>query len=238
MPVKTDFIKTVSETDDAFIEMVNHELKSPLTSIKIFIETLEKRLETTNKKDFKNNLKNVDQKIDYLTSLINEYTDIVRIRSGNLIFFDEKLSLEIVLNKCFQKIKDNYNYVEIENTPFLNKKIKVDKDRLYQVFKNLIIFISKISGEIEKIKIESKSNQKYVVFNLRSIDYQYPKDVVNYFDPEILTKEQMKVLPLRENLRIGSCLAAEIVKFYHGKFMICSDLNSKIVCCFSLPLSK
>ena len=133
-----------------------HEIKNPLTPIQLTIDRIKnKYLEEfsgTDKDNFKDNLKIIDNQIKQIENLVNEFSDFARmpkpiLKDNNIIIIlNDNIKLLSRLDKSID-IKITKNEDEI----FLN----CDKEQLSRVFFNLI------KNSIESIQQKSQKTQDF-----------------------------------------------------------------------------
>ena len=137
-----------------FVANVSHELKTPITSIKGFVETLiEGALE--DKENSREFLKIINNHTERLNNLINDLLDLSQIESRavklNLSDFDLRELIEEVLTGFISQIKKKGISVSLEISAGL--RLKADKERIQQVLVNLIDNAVKFNKENGSIKI-------------------------------------------------------------------------------------
>jgi two-component system phosphate regulon sensor histidine kinase PhoR len=150
-----------------FVANVSHELKTPLTSIKGFIETLlEGALEDKdNSRDF---LKIIQEHAQRLDSLVNDLLSLSYLESKEIAL--ERLELN--LREEFERVVSAFSVqlkkknIDIKNE--INKElcIKADKNRLEQVITNLIdnaIKYNKDGGFVKITSQELDTNIKIII---------------------------------------------------------------------------
>ncbi len=150
-------IKEEEQRKGNFIKMVSHELKTPITSIKGYVQTLLMMLDDEATKlapvQIKSSLIRVERQILNLTRLISEMLDLSRIEESSL-----QLQLELFsLNDLIDEIKDDIlitkpKYVIDVNHDF-SASIFADKDRIGQVLINIINNGIKYSPKSNRIEI-------------------------------------------------------------------------------------
>ncbi len=124
----------------SFVSNVSHELKTPLTSIRMYAELLfEGRVKDPDKK--KNYLQVIVSESQRLTRLVNNVLDFSRLEQGRKKYHLEKINL----NEFLAEIIDSHRLRIKEagmrlKTHFLEEKItlKTDRDAIEQVLINLI----------------------------------------------------------------------------------------------------
>jgi two-component system phosphate regulon sensor histidine kinase PhoR len=122
-----------------FVANVSHELKTPLTSIKGFVETLlEGALE--DKENSVNFLKIINTHVDRLNTLINDLLDLSQMESKEIVLKKEKFNLAQLVNEIISGFRSQAEMKVIEmrfDLP-LELDIVVDKSKIEQVLTNLI----------------------------------------------------------------------------------------------------
>lgn len=139
-----------------FIDSVTHELKTPLTSIKLYIETLKKHdLAREKKEDFLNIMLKDVERLDTLVDHILESAKLEHRRTYQV----REIDLEQLLNYCSEIIANRYN-LEKGNIIIKanNMVIKSDPTALQLVLINLLDNAVKYSHENIKIIIEADTN--------------------------------------------------------------------------------
>ncbi len=150
-----------------FVANVSHELKTPLTSIKGFVETLlEGALE--DKENNRNFLRIIMEHADRLNVLVDDLLSLAHLESKEITIEKKEFNLrgqleEVIFGFSSQLKKKN---VEIENELAENILLTADKNRIQQVFTNLIdnaIKFNKENGSVRVYGQESDNNLKIFV---------------------------------------------------------------------------
>ncbi len=116
-----------------------HEIKNPLTPIQLTIDRLKNKysneLNNDDSKNFKENLKIINNQIKQIEKLVNEFSDFARMPKP--IF--NKNDLVLLINDNIKLLKELDNNIDIIFYKNLNKIfINSDKEQLSRVFFNLI----------------------------------------------------------------------------------------------------
>ncbi len=223
-------------SEEQFIDMVNHELKSPLATIKISAEILQKRNQQGQDLHFSESIEKINSRVDYLASLINDYTDLIRIQSELLNFKDEICVFSELVYESTCDFNFKFKRLKFEKYGITKYKVSVDKERFRQVILSLVKYIEKISDACKKISLYSKSKGDFLIINLRSSNNKDKKREAGIFEPGKLTSYQSKLWKEKTELRITPVFAAEIFKHCGGKFSVLYNKKAEIICCFTLPL--
>jgi len=140
-----------------FVANVSHELKTPLTSIKGFVETLlEGALD--DEENNRNFLKIIQNHAERLNSLVNDLLSLSYLESKNISLEINDVNLsrvadEVILGFGSQLRKKR---IEVVNGLAPDILVKADEERIKQVFTNLIDNALKFNREKGAIKIYSE----------------------------------------------------------------------------------
>jgi two-component system phosphate regulon sensor histidine kinase PhoR len=140
-----------------FVANVSHELKTPLTSIKGFVETLlEGAIE--DKENSINFLKIIKDHTDRLNALINDLLDLSHIESKEIVLNKDKFDLAKLVNEIITGFKSQAKKkgVEIKSALPEGLEILADKSKIEQVFANFISNAIKFNKEKGSVLIYSE----------------------------------------------------------------------------------
>ena len=147
----TDIIKAQRFKSD-FVANVSHELKTPLVSIKGFLETISGHA----KDDLEAQKKFIPimlEQADRMESLIKDLLSLSRIELEEHIQPQDKVNLKEVLNSVEDIHKKNLKLFEFKNNIKDDFFIKGDHEKLIEVFSNIIDNSIKYSEKNKKIEI-------------------------------------------------------------------------------------
>src|SRR5690606_17133741 len=108
--------KNVEKEKDEFLSIASHELKTPLTSIKAYIQLLDRKLKLDKESAEANYVSKVQTQIDKLNSLITDLLDVSKIENGKLKITKKPAKVEEVLQNAIETIIQTHdeNAVSIE----------------------------------------------------------------------------------------------------------------------------
>ncbi len=131
-------IKKSQDLRSDFVANVSHELKTPLSSIRGFLETI-----TTSAKDDpkmqKKFIEIMQQQAEKMQILIDDLMTLSRIEQQEHIKPKNNIILNNVILEAINNYKDTKNRISIKfNIPSKNILIKGDKEKLLVAFKNIL----------------------------------------------------------------------------------------------------
>ncbi len=229
----------LAEMRSQFVSSVSHELKTPLTSIRMFAETLRLRRSKGQKMqdEYLDTIVNESQR---LTRLLNNVLDFSKIEKGKRIYKMESGSLPEIIRTAARAMEyplsqqDFKLHVQIdEDIP----DILMDGDAIEQALLNLISNAMKYSEESRDIDLKLKKTENQAVIQVIDrgvgIDPQEQKKIFNKFYR----------VPSPENERtagtgLGLSLVTHIVEAHGGRLDVESKKEQGSVFSIFLPLKR
>lgn len=229
--------KELEKQKDEFLSMASHELKTPITSLKMFVDLTKNQID---KKDLKKinyyNSRIIDQ-VERLRELTNDLLDVSRIQIGKIKLNREIFYLdEIIKNSVndLQATTDNHKIIYRNKEKIL---VIADKYRIYQVLVNLISNAIKYSPNKKKIYVSLEKRKKIVIVNIKDsglgIERNQQKKIFDKMYQVNNPKE--KTFP---GLGLGLYISKEIIERHNGKIWVNSEIGKGSNFYFSLPLNN
>ncbi|MEO5944268.1 MAG: PAS domain-containing sensor histidine kinase, partial [Ferruginibacter sp.] len=230
-----DDIKKHEEQKNDFIKMANHELKTPVTTIKGYVQLLLKTHGNSGDAILSKSLITVDRQVTKLTNLISDLLDVTRIDSGKLPLNNEVFCLEDLVRDTIKDIKAATQTHEIIYNSNSDANVFADKDRISQVLLNLFTNAFKYSPKADKIIIEINNAGNDVVVSVQDFGIGIDKeDLENIFERfyRVAGKDE-KTFP---GFGIGLFIVKEIIVRHNGNLWVNSEKGAGSVFYFSLPI--
>lgn len=148
-----------------FLKMVSHELKTPVTSIKGYVQLLLSMIKTDNAAEsglripLKPSLERIDHQIRRLTRLISEMLDLSRIEENKLELQKQVFNLNDLVDETVQDILYTNTQHNIQVRHDYNCNVFADRDRIGQVLINFITNAIKYSPESQDIQLKIKKQK-------------------------------------------------------------------------------
>lgn len=167
-----------------FVANVSHELKTPLTSIKGYIETLlDGAIEDkANSREF---LKIIQEHSERLDSLISDLLELSSLESKEIKLNKQKIGLKYLVDSILLGFKAQIKNVDIRVEDNLENdfEISLDKERIQQVFINLIDNAIKFNRENGFIKIYNETKNDKIKIVIEDSGIGIPaKDIPRIFE--------------------------------------------------------
>jgi len=231
-----EFRKQAEHKKDEFISIASHELKTPLTSVKGYMQLLQRSLNKDDKTIAQNHLDKASIQLEKLNELIVDLLDISKIESGKLKFNMKLFCADNMVNNAIEMMQQSNPGFTINKLGKTDEMIYGDEMRLEQV---VINFIS------NAIKYAPGTNQVNVTVNIKDGKlYLAVKD----FGIGIPKEQQHKIFDkfyrVEENsnrfngLGIGLYICSEIINRHGGKVGVNSVLDEGSEFYFIIPIDE
>ena len=220
-----------------FVSSVSHELKTPLTSIRMFAEILQ----TTDPPDphrLADYLGTIVGESERLTRLLNNVLDLSRIEQDHLIYRPRPTSLAEVTQRAVQAmeypLKQEGCTLRLHGADAL-PPVLVDPDALEQAVLNLLSNAIKYSGERREIDVRLKAEHGYGVIEVTDRGPGIPAHALKH-----LTQKFYRV-PTPENQRVpgtglGLTLVDHMVRAHGGELRVHSVVGEGSTFAIRLPV--
>jgi len=220
---------------DEFISMTSHELKTPVTSLKGFTHVLQRRLAKQGDQQGLHYLSRIDAQLNKLTKLITDLLDISRMQVGKLAFQIETFDLDALIAETIENVQAATTTHSILLEGKTDAHIVGDKDRLGQVFINLLTNAVKYSPHADKVLVQLFREQNQAIVSVQDfgigINEAHHQKVFERFYQ--VTDPEERTYP---GLGIGLYISREIVERHSGRIAIESRKGEGATFSVALPL--
>ena len=234
----TDIIK-VQKLKSDFVANVSHELRTPLQSIKLGLETINNGHATKDLESQKKILPVVLQQTSRMENIVNDLLSLSRIELQEHIRPNDKVDLNEIISHSIELhqeiLKKNNIKCEFEEK---SKSIKTngDRNRLVEVFNNLIDNAIKYSEKNKKIIIKSKIEGDYFIVVIKDEGIGISKENI----PQI-TERFFRVDPAKSKevggTGLGLAIVKHIVNQHRAEMMISSEINKGTEITLNFPIN-
>ncbi|MEX2055125.1 MAG: ATP-binding protein, partial [Candidatus Andersenbacteria bacterium] len=221
---------------DEFIGIASHELKTPLTSLRLFISILEKALAQYPDPAVKNYVSKIKLQTDRLTRLVADLLDISKIRAGKLEFRTTTFNLNEVLAEVVEVMQANTKRHVITLTSQLSRPINGDPERIGQVFINVLSNAIKYSPQANQINVTITATPQEAVISVRDFGIGINATArAKIFDRFYQVADAEN--PSQPGLGMGLYIAHEIVRRHSGSIEVESQSGVGSTFVVKLPIA-
>lgn len=225
-------IRDLNTKKDEFIGLASHELKTPLTSMKGFLQILERSQTIEANKVF---IYKALRQLNKISGLVTDLLDVSKIQAGKLHLNYETLDFMSLLHDCIELVQfaNDSHRIDVKSN-FLILPIQADEQRIEQVIVNLLSNAIKYSPTADLVEINVRKNDTELIVGIKDFGFGISKDIYEHVFSRFYRAEN--VASHISGLGIGLFLSKEIIERHQGKMWIDSELGQGSEFFFSLPL--
>lgn len=229
--------RTVERQKDEFISNVSHELKSPLTSMKTYIEMAQKLFEKKATKQESHILAKINVQTDKLISMINELLQLSQNEPKGESLQKAPTDLDALIDNVLMDFRETYSQFSFERQGRLQSPVRCDEGRIEQVLINLLTNATKYSPKTKRIIIQAKNDNGKVVIGVQD----FGEGIALKDQPHIFKRYYRSKAKKDSGIQgfgLGLYISANIIHLHNGKIWFTSTPGKGSTFYFSLPASR
>lgn len=203
------------------LEDISHQLKTPLTSILIMIDTLldDEDMDQNTREDF---LRNMKREVMNINFLVKSILKLSRLDTNTVKFISKKESVKEIINEAILNVSllSDLKNVKIETNlsdSFITCDYKWQIEALTNILKNSV----EHSYENNKVLIESSENNAYVKITIKDFGSGIAKEDINHIFERFYKGKDSDY----DSIGIGLALSKSIIEKQNGKISVESSEN-------------
>lgn len=228
--------KQIEKKKDEFLSITSHELKTPLTSVKAYIQLLSRSLKDHESDQVKNYIEKAQLQVGKLNELISDLLDVSKIESGELKLnkqpFDAKSLIESAL-ETIQQTHEDFDIEVVGNEASL--MVNGDESRIEQVLINYLTNALKYSLNHKSVRISREIAGNNLIIRVRDNGIGIPLEKQRLIFSKFYRVEESSLK--FQGLGIGLYICAEIIKKHNGDVGVSSSTDSGSEFYFSIPIN-
>lgn len=232
--------KKVEKEKDEFLSIASHELKTPLTSIKAYVQLLDRKLKLDKEGAEAGFMVKVQDQIEKLNTLITDLLDVSKIENGKLKINKKPTNIGNVIQNAIDTILQTHESREIKIDWHGIKPdilIPLDEIRIEQVLINFLTNAIKYSPENNQVIITTFVDEEEQEIKVNITDFgigipDFKQDAV--FHKFYRVEESSLQF---QGMGIGLFICSEIIKQHHGNIGVSSKVDAGSTFYFTLPLN-
>ncbi|MGL6125626.1 response regulator [Chryseobacterium artocarpi] len=232
--------KKVEKEKDEFLSIASHELKTPLTSIKAYVQLLERKLKLDKESPEAGFVNKVQGQIEKLNTLITDLLDVSKIENGKLKINKKPVNLESVISNAVETILQTHDEQQVRIERHGTKPdilIPLDEIRIEQVLINFLTNAIKYSPDNNQVIVTTFVDREAQEVRVNVTDFGIG---IPDFKQDAVFKKFYRVEESSlqfQGMGIGLFICAEIIKQHHGSVGVSSIVNEGSTFYFTLPLN-
>ncbi|MCC3372727.1 cell wall metabolism sensor histidine kinase WalK [Cohnella sp. REN36] len=229
-------LETLEQSRRQFVSNVSHEIQSPLTSIKGFIQALKhKKMDEPRRQQL---LAIVEEESERLSRLSSELLQLSFLEHEHTELNVQQVQLDEQIRKVVIALEPQWSSKQIEMELDLPEiALAADEDKLAQVWMNLLGNAIKFTGEGGKVRIEGKRNGQRLEIVVQDNGIGIPEEECKRIFEPFYKADKSRNRQIAGN-GIGLSIARRIIDLHHGGIEVNSRQGNGTAFTVSLPLAQ
>jgi len=242
----TQRLKELNELKDKFITITNHELRTPVTVLKGYIELIDYFLEDSRNKEINEAIEIVMETMRELVSIVEQMHDISSFDYGKKRMVEKEFEVENILKVVSKEMRVLFEKRKITFDTKLKSKgaiIRGDEGQIKRSLRELLQNALKFTPEGGKVLLESylSNDKKKIYIKVTDNGVGIPNDKLDLvFEPfyevqNVINHMTSKTEFMGGGIGLGLTLAKEVFESHKGEILVDSEVKKGSVFTVVLP---
>lgn len=222
------------ERKDEFIGVASHELKTPLTSLKGYLQLMAAQSKEDIAPMTKNYLDRANNSIRKLQHLVDDLLDVSKINAGRLNYTIEPVDLKDIVQTCMENavhMNKGFEFI-VEND--LDLLIKGNAERLEQVIMNLVSNAVKYSQDDKRVVVKTSRHENWARVSVTDFGIGLRKEQQKRIFDRFYRVDDKKYMT--GGLGMGLYISSQIINTHGGTLGVESEFGKGSNFYFELQL--
>ncbi len=219
-----------------FIGMVSHELKTPLTILKSYVQLLAQNAQKTGNTFESNALMKVDQQVNKMSRMINSFLNLARFESGTVQIHTSS----VAINELIEDVVSELNLIQSTHSIQFSKgpacMVQADAEKISQVVHNLISNAIKYSPKGTSVYVRCEQKDRYIKVSVRDEGIGIRESDISRLFERFFRVEDPNTKHI-SGFGIGLYLSAELIRRHGGTIWAESVKGNGSSFYFTLPVA-
>lgn len=230
-------VKAVNDTRSEFVSNVSHELKTPLTSIKVLADALNQNPDA-DLAMYQEFMKDISGEIDRENSIITDLLTLVRLDKKAADLIIEKVDMEDSLARIVKRLQPiaDQTKVELMLDIFHPVRAEIDETKLTLAITNIIENAIKYNRpEGGWVRISLNSDKKYFYITISDNGIGIPADAIDHIFDRFYRVDKSHSREIG-GTGLGLAITKATIRMHHGAIRVNSTPEEGTVFSVRLPL--
>ncbi len=201
---------------------ISHQLKTPLTSIRIMIDNIQNNpdMDEKTRKEF---IEDISKQIDWISSLVISLLKLAKFDAGSIVMRDEEINVKKLIQNIISNLAILIDIKDIKIEENISEQITLFADYNWQLeaLTNIIKNCVEHSFDGGKIKIEAESNSVFTKIIIADEGEGIEKKDLNRIFERFYKSEKSS----ENSIGIGLALAKTIIEKERGYIKVESEVG-------------
>lgn len=227
--------KSKEERKDEFLSIASHELKTPLTAIKAYLQLLGMSINNADQ-EVQLYVKKSIVSVNRLQGLISELLDVSKIQHEKFEMGITDFHFDEMIESCIESAQYNSPAHTIIKSGTKISFVSADKERLMQVISNLLSNAIKYSPDAKEVRICTAIENENIKVEIKDFGIGIAKqNLAKIFERYFRVQDYDIHF---QGLGIGLYISMEIINKHHGRLWAESEPGKGSNFYFTIPLNQ
>lgn len=227
-------LRLLQQHKDDFIIIASHELKTPITSLKISLQLLDRIKDNPPSANLAKLITQANKSLNKVNMLIEDLLNASMANRGQLNINQQHFSLTEAIEECTQSTEKSGYTIHIEGDKDL--KVYADSLRIEQVIHNFINNAIKYAPQSKNIIIRIENTADMAQISVIDKGPGIPPERQSFIFDRYYRAEESK--SQYAGLGLGLYICAEIIKKHKGNIGVKSELGLGSTFWFTIPVAS
>ena len=228
--------KEVEQRKDDFISIASHELKTPVTSLKIYLQLMARQNIVKTSSELNDVVAKANNQINKLTRLMSDLLDVSQIQTGKADYRPRWVSLNNLTRDVVNSIKPSTDHKIIVKGKTA-KQAWADPEKITQVITNLVNNAVKYSNSKQPIVIQLEQQTNNVKVSVQDFGVGIAPSQQKRIFEQFYQVKKTAAKP-SSGLGIGLYISQQIITNHQGEIGVESQPGRGSTFWFTLPCAK
>jgi PAS domain S-box-containing protein len=226
--------KQMEQQKDEFISVASHELKTPLTSLKSYVQLAHMKSNDLKGREVSGMLERAETQINKMTRMIRDFLNAAQSDSGKMVLYREEFLLDVLIREIITDLSVNArrNRLRLNDCPPV--KISADREKIEQVLANLIGNALKYSTGTDPVTISCSRAGGRVTVRIDDFGIGISNEDKEHLFDRFFRSANPNSRAV-SGFGIGLYVSAEIVRLHGGHIGVDSEIGRGSSFWFDLP---
>lgn len=229
--------RKIDRAKSEFVSVASHQLRTPLSAIKWFLELLISGVAGQLSDEQKHYVTQVNDSNDRMIKLVNELLNASRMETGNITLKQKTVNLNSIVKEAYDelmiKVTEKKQKLILETKGKL--KVNTDPILLRQIINNLVTNANRYTPPGGKITIKTYKKNSMAVFEVKDTGYGIPENQKDKLFSKFFRADNI-ITKQTDGTGLGLYIAKSAIETLGGKIWYESKENVGSTFYFSLPL--
>ena len=229
-------LKHLDESRQEFVSNVSHELKTPITSIRILADTLIAMGEAPVEL-YQEFMTDISEEIDRESRIIDDLLEMVRLDRNNAVLQVERVNINELLESVLKRLTGAADRRNISITLESIRSVSADVDELKfsRVISNLVENAIKYNKDGGSVNVSLNADQTYFYVKIVDTGVGIPEDEIGKIFERFYRVDKARS---RETggTGLGLSICKNIIQLHHGVIRVSSDYGEGSTFVVRIPL--